>query len=331
MLLAKLKEHNGYIVAGAGVATVFWVFIYVVSGTYSYVQARYARDTCRSQYPHTSRTLGCISFDTNSERMQALNASLDKATAVYVGEGKATRVSIFVRDLVSQQWAASNENEVYAPASLMKLPLLIAYYKISELDPSIFSEALVYKKMPGFAENTQDFKPADPLVLGKTYTIEQVIDHMIVNSDNDAADLLYANVNPDIFNQTAIDLGINIPVNKNTLDFVTAKTYAGVIRMLYNSSYLNRDSSEKVLTLMSKTAFRGIANPLPSSVTVAHKFGEREVDAGSSMPVIRELHDCGVVYKTPNPYIICVMTEGKDFDDLLSVLNGLSRLVYENI
>lgn len=326
----SLKTRHLY--AGVFVGMGLCLALYIVSGEYDRYIAKQVRDACRKEYPFTSRTLGCITFDANSDRIHSLDAKLDAAASVYVQDGKASRVSIFVRDLTSQQWAASNENEVYAPASLMKLPLLMAYYKIGELDPSFFSERIAYAKAPAVSDSgLQDFAPADPIAVGKTYTVEDLIGHMIVNSDNAAADLLYSHINPDVFNQTAIDLGIKIPANNSTVDFVTAKTYAGIIRMLYNSSYLNRASSEKVLSLMSTSAFKGVADSVPEGIVVAHKFGERQVDGVSGSAPLRELHDCGIVYKDPNPYVICIMTEGKNFDDLLSVVKNLSALVYENI
>ena len=327
-----LSLKTRYLYAGVFVGMSLCLALYIVSGEYDAFQTRQLRNECRKNYPFTSGNLGCVTFDANSDRIHTLDAKLDAATSVYIQDGKATRVSIFVRDLMSQQWAGSNENEVYAPASLMKLPLVMAYYKIGELDPSIFSETIAYANAPAISNSgLQDFVPVDPIVPGQTYTVQDLVGHMITNSDNAAADLLYTHINPDVFNQTAIDLGIKIPTNSSTIDFVTTKTYASIIRMLYNSSYLNRASSEKVLSLMSTTAFKGIAQAVPEGIVVAHKFGERQVDDPNGSASLRELHDCGIVYKDPNPYIICIMTEGRDFTDLLDVVKNLSAIVFQNI
>lgn len=331
-VLSNTKLHWRYVAVGAACGAVFVLSIYMVAGARSYFTEGHESDECLNDYPYTNRNLGCVTFDTNSQSLHLLDQKLDKAADTYTKNGKATRVSVFVRDLVTQQWAATNENEVYAPASLMKLPLLITYYKIAELDQSIFSSTLKFTSKDGTVSGSknQTYAPANPLVPEHVYTVRELLDQMIRNSDNDAADLLYTHINPTLFEQTSIDLGVTIPTRTTEIDFVTAKTYAGIIRILYNSSYLNRDSSEAVLSLMTKTAFPGITAGVPSGINVAHKFGEREL-TGDGRSITRELHDCGIVYKTPNPYILCIMTQGENFDDLSGVLKGISSLVYQTI
>ena len=331
--LSGAKRNWKYIAAGAGAAAICCGVLYIVSGNASYFTTKVAQDACRGQYPLTSRTIDCVTLDTNTQRIHSLDDTLDQTAALYVQEGKATRVSIFVRDLVSQEWAASQENELYDPASLMKLPLMIAYYKISELDPSIFNVQIKYTQTASATnyDTDQDFPPANQLVPGTTYTVEQLIEHMMIDSDNNATNLLISEIDPAILNQTFIDLGIEIPTASSTLDYVSVKSYAAIMRTLYNAAYLNHNDSEKALELMSKSAFKGIAEPLPSSVVVAHKFGEREEDAQNGTAVIRQLHDCGIVYKQPHPYVLCIMTEGSDFTTLQTILQNISSTVYQNM
>jgi len=287
------------------------------------------QNNCSHQYPLTSPSLDC-DYSDNAARLRALDQSFETATAQYIKEGRATRISVWVRDLESKQWAASNERATYAPASLLKLPLMIAYYKLSEIEPALLTTELPYTATENFDDTNQNFKPAATLVVGQSYTVEQLLEDMVVNSDNNAAVSLLSHLDPTLFNNTLIDLGIKIPQATGTIDFITVKSYANIFRILYNASYINRDNSQKALALMSKSVFKGIAEPLPASATVADKFGEREVDNQDGSVRTRELHDCGIVYgKGVNPYTICIMTEGKNFDDLLSVIHDLSKLTYQ--
>lgn len=64
---------------------------------------------------------------------------------------------------------------------------------------------------------------------------------------------------------------------------------------------------------------------IPSDVKVAHKFGERYYGD------IKQLHDCGVIYYPENPYLLCVMTIGKDFEDLAEVISHVSDVVYREV
>src|SRR5437868_7541296 len=46
-------------------------------------------------------------------------------------------VSVYFRDLNNCQWIGINEDATFSPASLLKTPLMIAYLKTAQKDPSI--------------------------------------------------------------------------------------------------------------------------------------------------------------------------------------------------
>lgn len=292
-----------------------------------------ASAVCAHTYPHTNRTLDCGEYDTSATRLRTLNEKLHELTAAYVKNGKAERVSIWVRDLETKQWAASNESETYIPASLMKVPLLITYYKLAQLEPGILSIPLTYAKSDPLEQRyDQNFAPSAQLTPGSTYTVEQLLEALIVRSDNNAAEVLLRNLGGNTLNETLIELGVKIPVQAEATDFVTVKTYANIFRTLYNASYLNREYSEKALALLSKPDFsKGLIAGVPIGVVVAQKFGEREIKTPDGKMEKRELHDCGIVYKKDGPYSICIMTEGDEFDELLSIIQELSKIVYEGV
>ncbi len=289
------------------------------------------RTACQQKYPFTSQMLDCTVYDMSVASTKALDAKLNDATAEYVKEGKAKRVSVWVRDLNTGQWAASNEFDTYAPASLLKLPLMIAYYKFAEIQPSILDEELTYQPAATLDDSAQDILPGAMLVTGQKYTVERLIEQMIEQSDNNAADILVRKIDPQFLDSVLVELGIRIPKQEQEIDFITAKSYANVFRMLYNASYLNRDFSEKALDILSKTSFKGIADPLPQDTKVAHKFGERELDDGNGNAQRRELHDCGIVYKADGPYSLCIFTEGTDFDKLTAIIKDLSKIAYDSM
>ena len=301
-----------------------WVLLGILAAALLFVYTQQAQTTkaiqdCIKQYSLTSQTLDCVTYQESADTLHSLDAALDQQTALYIQEGKATRVSIFVRDLETKQWASTNENQTYDPASLIKLPLMIAYYKAADVDPSTLTTQLMYTVSTSTGDTMQDFLSQANLVPGQMYSVEQLIEAMIIDSDNNAAGVLQAHLYPGIFQNTLIDFGITIPRSNNTYDFVTAKTYSNIFRMLYNASYLTRNYSQKALDLLASSTFKALAKPLPSSVVVADKFGEREFDDANGNPVSRQLHDCGIVYKDTRPYSICIMTEGANFGDLQSI------------
>jgi hypothetical protein len=208
---------------------------------------------------------------------------------------------------------------------------MIAYYKVAEIEPTILNTKLTYTPSTQLNADSQDFAPAHTLVEGQSYSVGQLIAQMITESDNNATALLLTHIDQNIFNNTMVELGIKVPGSNSTYDFVTAKTYANIFRALYNASYLTRDYSEQALELLASSSFKGIATEVSASTKVAHKFGEREIDNPDGSVQKRELHDCGIVYKSTRTYSLCIMSEGNDFANLSTILHNLSKIVYDQM
>jgi beta-lactamase class A len=223
-----------------------------------------------------------------------------------------------------------NENERFDPASLLKVPLMIAYYQISEKTPGILYQKISFN---GDDQNTDEyFRSNNNIVSGNSYTVEALIRSMIINSDNTAAVLLSNYVDKDSLYTVYTDLGLPTPPADPSVQYISAKSYAYFFRILYNATYLNRADSQKALELLAEGHLpNGIESALPSNITVADKFGERSVYDQNHTLVSRELHDCGIVYKPGSPYLICVMSRGNDFDNMAQNIHDLSSLVYSNI
>ena len=132
-----------------------------VAGTYFFIYTRTAAvSRCATQYPLTSQSIHCDEYDSSSQQLASLDAKIDAAVALYTASGKVDQMSVFTRDLVTNQYASTNENLMYAPASLMKLPLLISYYKVAELEPSILNTTLTFEPSATLNSASQDFTPS---------------------------------------------------------------------------------------------------------------------------------------------------------------------------
>jgi hypothetical protein len=245
-----------------------------------------------------------------------------------IATGKATNVSVYFRNLIDETWTGLNEDDQYAPSSMLKVAVLIAYLKLSETtDPSILSKEVYYqaKVDPG-----QYFKPKNPLPTG-VYTNAALLKNMIDESDNVSVVTLIDNQKETVTNVYK-DLHLPLPKSIDDIDFMSTRLYSRLFRVLYNGTYLSKDLSEKALAILSGTDFSvGMIGGLPKSTTIAHKFGERTVYNSETGEFIeRQLHDCGIVYAPHDPYFLCVMTRGKNFEDLESVISGVSDLVYKS-
>lgn len=67
-----------------------------------------------------------------------LKKSLQAIADSAVSSSGATHVSVYFRDLDVGRWVGVNQDDTYYPASLLKVPTMIAFYKELEQDPSLF-------------------------------------------------------------------------------------------------------------------------------------------------------------------------------------------------
>lgn len=239
------------------------------------------------------------------------------------------QVSLYYRDLKNGPWFGINEQTSFSPASLLKVPLMIAYYKYAEKYPDILSKKITFSSAtPVFQQNVVPYKH---IQIGQTYAVEELIEFMIKYSDNEATNLLYQNISQQDLEVIFKDLGVTMPDIYDPNNSISAKDYAAFFRILYNASYLNRDMSERALELLSGSEYaNGVLAGIPNGVVVSHKFGERESEDEVGRPV-NQLHDCGIVYHPTRPYFLCVMTKGKDFSKLSQIISGISKIFYEKI
>lgn len=236
-------------------------------------------------------------------------------------QGLATRVAVYFRDLDDGLWTGINEDDRFSPASLDKVPLAIAQMRNVTL--AALATTTLYVPAGPDLNAQETFTPSEPIALGHEYTLGALIDAMIIQSDNNATDVIYKSVATTTLLSVYKDFAIAPSDSQD--EVMSPKMYSRVLRILYNGSYLGRNKSEALLKTLSQSTFsHGLTLALPPSATVAHKFGERTfIDTGGNI-VRHELHDCGIVYYPPHPYLLCVMTEGSDFTELEGVIKTLS-------
>lgn len=161
--------------------------------------------------------------------------------------------------------------------------------------------------------------------MGQIYTVEELLRNMIVSSDNISGQLLSRNMDSKFIASLYSDLGLHIPDLNEQEHQISGKDYATFFRTLYNATYLNQKLSEKALKLLTQTDFRdGIVAGVPENITVAHKFAERRYTEGGV-----QLHDCGIVYYSKSPYLLCIMTKGEELETLKKIIKNISRMIYE--
>lgn len=278
-------------------------------------------------YKYINPLLECdadaVSSDTNLDK---LKNSINQYITQKVKENSVSHVSVYYRDMNNGPWFGINQNELFSPASLIKVPLMIAYFKLAESDETILDKELVASHSADYI--TQNITPKATLSPDKKYTVRELISHLIIQSDNQAYDLLLANIDNQYLIKVFGDLGIDISpgyTNPNG-DILSVKSYASFFRILYNASYLSPKSSETALQILSQSQFKDalVAGTDPA-VNVAHKYGERSYVENNT----KQFHDCGIVYLPGKPYLICIMTRGDNFKTLTATIQDISHQIYD--
>ncbi|HYV33920.1 MAG TPA: serine hydrolase [Candidatus Limnocylindria bacterium] len=279
-------------------------------------------------YKFTNPLLDCDDSQNYSPEFSSAKAELVDFANQEQQKSNEDFIAVYYRDLNTGRWFGINENATFAPASLLKVPLMMAYYKMSENDPSVMGKSYIYKQDAGNPDSSQTIKPEQTLEDGKSYTVKDLIYRMIVYSDNRAFYLLTADVDLTILKKIFNEFVLHYPTDPHDNILVNVRDYSGFYRILYNATYLNRANSEEALNILSQVEFKnGLVAGVPANVTVAHKFGEREVNPG----VLNQLHDCGIVYYPGHPYILCVMTRGSDTQKLETTAASISKIVYSKV
>ncbi len=280
-------------------------------------------------FTYINPLLACeVATEQNFHELSDVRKMIEKYIEAQKKSGALTKASVYFRDYTKGEWLTIGGNEHYAPASLLKVPLMIAYMKIARTDHTLMAKKLTRTEPRDFNEGV-NFKPTNSIKLGESHTIEELIHSIIINSDNNALYLLNQNIDQQILNEVYTDLGLSIPTSATpeSVDFITAKEYSYFFRILYNATYIGRRSSEEALGLLAQTDFKnGIIQGVPEGTKVAHKFGEREVS--DVTPPVRELHDCGIIYYPDHPYLLCIMTQGSNYNDLSKTIGDISREVF---
>jgi beta-lactamase class A len=258
-----------------------------------------------------------------------LRDSLTNAVARATNLGHLTHASIYVRDLNSTATLGIQETEAFSPASLLKVPVMLMVFKAAERDPGLLERPVVYDVRPGDTL-VQNIPPTSSLTLGRAYPMMQLVEQMIVESDNRAMDVVGAHFSPAQYVKTYEELGLPSPEPSRSDLPMTVEQYASFFRVLFNASYLGADASERALAILSRIRFvQGIVAGVPAQVTVAHKFGERR-HAAPDGRFVNQLHDCGVVYFPGQPYLLCVMTRGDEWPALQGALAEISRITWQH-
>lgn len=258
--------------------------------------------------------------------IRPFSSKMKDAIQKHKQQGHIEFVSLYFRDLNNGTWFGINEEEKFRPASLLKVPIMLWYLKRADRDPQILEKQIIYRQ--NGEENHQFFTPPSQLEPGKEYTVKEAVESMIVNSDNRASNVLLTLTDESRLDELFDLLGVSLVSEDPAGAFISVRQYASFFRILFNASYVSQKMSEWGLRLLRDIKFNGgLRAGIPENIMVAHKFGEAtNLDTGQV-----QFHDCGIVYYPNKPFLLCVMTRGRDMQELEGTVARISQQVFEEV
>ncbi len=270
------------------------------------------------------RPLLSAETECESESYASLKKAVERQIDSLQQTGCLSEVSVYLRDFERGQWMSVNPEARYRPASLMKVALLLSVLKAAEFQPGLLDQRIVYTAPPQGAIQPQyyDFPYIE---ISKEYTVAQLLESVIVNSDNHATCLLASHLNPQSTPKLFADLGLSPPVQDKEQFTLSTYEIAVLFKAIYNASYLSPEPSDYAARLLARCAFaEGFRRGVPSGTQMWHKFGEWRYPGHPY-----ELHEAGIIYVEDKPYLLVIATRGTDTDRQAQGIAALTRTIFQ--
>ena len=231
----------------------------------------------------------------------------DKVTERVGAFGQET--GIVIEDLATGWRISINEDRPLPSASLAKVPIMASYFYASARDGLNLHKGLVLTrrlKAPG--SGRLKYMP-----VGTKFAAEDLIELMIAESDNTAANMLIDYLGFDYLNNAFKRVGLkNTSIVRKMMDFrfrkagkenfTTAGDIAFLLRQMYRGTLINKTYSERCMAFLKEQKMRDrIPAKLPDNTVVAHKTG---LENGVC-------HDAGIVFTPKGDFLITVLTKHK--------------------
>lgn len=268
------------------------------------------------------RDAGIISFDMLKPRVESIIQKFMQGPP-----DERPRISVYVEDMNTGAWMGIAEREKFQPLSLNKVLLAISAMK--KVDRGEWSIDQPFT----LAARDMDTRPASPqwnkAAAGQQTTLNAVLKKLLVESDNTSFYLLGHAISDTDLIGAIRQIGLVYPEDPAS-PAISPKNYATIFRALYYSSYLSFGSSQHLLSLMNNSIHvYAIRAAVPIGIAVSHKVGMYF----SRMPDERRadlyMHDVGIVYAEPSPFLIAVMTARLDQAESHEAIREITGAVFE--
>ncbi|MFH1397645.1 MAG: serine hydrolase [Candidatus Omnitrophota bacterium] len=235
----------------------------------------------------------------------ALAADIQDSASNFSGE-----CGLAIADLENGWQIRINEDKLFPSASIVKIPIMAACFLANDESKINLENKIILKnrfkvlgsgKLKGLPE-------------GSPVKIRDLIDMMIAESDNTAANILIDLLGEDYLNTAFKRMGLsNTSIARKMMDFksrrngienfINVSDLSLLLENIYRGKLLNKNVSRECLDILKKQKLRDrIPAKLPPSTIIAHKTGlERSI-----------CHDAGIVFTDQGDFLICALIRHKN-------------------
>lgn len=220
-----------------------------------------------------------------------------------------------------------NETEALQAASVIKIPVMVEVFRqfeAGELSPEEKHTLKDAEKMPSCGALNR-------LHEGLELTLRDLVELMIILSDNTATNLLIDRVGMARINATMNELGLKQTVVRRKLfdaaasakgleNTVSARDMGILLEKMYRGQLISAEASRQMLDILKSQRLNGkIPFYLHSrGIPVAHKTGE---DSGIT-------NDVGIVF-TRQPFVLCMLSNEVDVPEYERLIQDTARVLGE--
>ncbi|MBU2592420.1 MAG: serine hydrolase [Patescibacteria group bacterium] len=209
-------------------------------------------------------------------------------------------------------WAV-NKSDQFVAASLIKLPIIAAFYYQVEKGGLTLDEVYVLKDK----DKASGVGSLSSYQAGAEFTLGELAALALSQSDNTAAAVLQKKVGEAEINRLILDWGMTGTSLEENL--TTAEEITLFFKKLYQNQILSSESSRKMLDDLTDTVFEDwIPEGVPEGIRVAHKVGVE----------IRAISDAGIVFTPGEPFVLTILSQEVNTKTASEIFPGLVSDIY---
>lgn len=237
-------------------------------------------------------------------------------------------VGYIVKDFRTGNVVERNAEQAFPSASLIKLPILAAAFQAVDEGKLTLTAPVTLRR--------QDKRGGSGILKlaysGSVFTVRELLEYMIIYSDNTATELIVEMLGYDYLQNTFARLGLQdttihpdgfrLTARHISDDNMTSpRDMAFLLENIYRRRLVSPEASAEMLDILKHQKLRDrLPRFLPAGWEIAHKTG-----------LLRKAcHDCGIVFSPGADYMICVLTShDTTYRIAKRFIASLGRLTYD--